>query len=234
MKNSSNNIMKYLELYCENPSTITAIIRRLFDMPLSAFYGSNTDVILGMLEEFLENCGLDSDRSDEISFIEMLAIIDGIVTSGIYEHLGEDYCRDACYSSLGRVKSMLLAENSGSITIRRFLALPVKDFLCYLGEEIGLFGKNSVILFETYKLDVMNAVGFEMNDKTTISELLLKLDHFMLMPWLPGMDINEFAERIRKAYKCLYRFLIEYPAKAFNDEFDLDTVKNKFSFMKGE
>lgn len=86
MKNSSNNIMKYLELYCENPSTITAIIRRLFDMPLSAFYGSNTDVILG----------------------------------------------------------------------------------------------------------------------------------------------------IRKAYKCLYRFLIEYPAKAFNDEFDLDTVKNKFSFMKGE
>ena len=234
MKYSSNNITKYLELYCEKPSTVTAVIQRLFDMPVSAFFGINTDVILGMLEEFLENCGLDSDRSDEISFIEMLAIIDGIVTSGIYKHLGEDYCRDACFSSLGRVKSMLLAENRGSITIRRFLASPVKDYLSYLAEEIGVFGKNSVILFETFKLDVMNAMDFELNDKTTISELLLKLDHFMLMPWLPGMDINEFAERIRKAYKCLYRFLVEYPQKAFNDEFDLDAIKNKYSFKKGE
>ena len=234
MKNSEKSITKYLELYCERASTVTAIIRRLFDMPVSSFFGSNTNIILGMLEEFLENCGLDSDRSDEISFIEMLAIIDGIVTSGIYKHLGEDYCRDACFSSLGRVKSMLLAENRGSITIRRFLALSVKDYLSYLAEEMGLFCENSVILFETFKLDLMNAVGFEMNDKTTISELLLKLDHYMLMPWLPGMDTVEFAERIRKAYKCLYRFLIEYPAKAFNDEFDLDVIKNKFSFKKGE
>lgn len=229
IKTTIENATRYSRQgYIDNPDDVEKIIKRLADTPVSSFISKHTSTVLEVLAEYMEDAHMDYQRVDEVTYAEALAMLDGIVTSGIYDCNCRDWCRDSRSSTLAHFRSMMISSEDSNTALKLFMSVTVKEYLCYLASRTGLFGNNTAILYETVRLDVENYLKFSITENTTIGELLLNFDIFQIRNWLPIMPIKEFEAEIRGSYDSLYRLLIEYYQKAFKSIFNLEYLKEKY------
>lgn len=171
---------------------------------------------------------MNPERSDEVTYVEALAMIDGIVTSGTYQCNGVEWCRDRRFSLLAHFKSTLLKSQNENSVLRLFMAVTVRAYLGYLACLRGIAGNRFIAMYESFSHDIEKNLDFKMTDRTTLKELLLELDGFMHRGWIPGVPIAEFERDIRKSYESLYIFLIEHFRGAFYRNFDLNKLQEKY------
>lgn len=214
--------------FIDNPEEIEKIVKALADTPVSMLKCSRKEAIFTALAEFMTDAGMNAERKDEVTYSEALLMMDGIVTSGMYEYNGRDWCRNMRYNALAHLLKMLMCERKLNIVVHAFMSVTVKSYLCYLAGKIGLTGKNKEILYETFRLNVETYIGYSLNPKTTIEMLLTNLDHFQSRCWLPAEPIEEFEKSIRDSYICLYMIMLEYYKKAFKEEFKVEKLQEKY------
>ena len=57
---------------------------------------------------------MDSQLVNEVTYADALAMLDGVVTSGIYKAYGKDWCCDRRSSALAHFRGMLISAKDGN------------------------------------------------------------------------------------------------------------------------
>ena len=155
--------------YISDQDSIDWIVGKLLDMPLIEFRCASSEILIKLLADFMRDSGMDDNKIYQITFGEMLGMIELMVTSGIYQCDGEKFNNDLRFTMLAHIRNMLIDFDCKNNAVHLFMSITVKEYFRYL----NLRGKVSVRKnFRKFKSNVFNHIGFEISDETTIRQFL--------------------------------------------------------------
>lgn len=218
--------------YIDDYDDIDKIVSRLATIPIEQLSNDCTNIILGVIRDFMEDNEMNPDRHREITFGETLCIIGSFYSCGAYTHLGMEWCMDTSMSVLCHIRIMMVSVQSANTTMRLFMSMAVSSYLEYLAMKMGQQGKSIKKLITRFKKSIKHHVDFDITETTTIKELLDKLDAYQRRCWIPRKPIKDFENEIRTSYDDLYCFLVGHFKEAFPEYFDLNNLKNKYAIKE--
>ncbi len=213
--------------YIADIAAIGRIVTRLASLPAAVFQSKSTEPLLGVVSDYLMDCEMDKNRYLEVSYGEMLGIIDLIPSTIVYcVSFGEEFCRNMRLTLLGHVRNLLMEFDSKNDTVHLFMSMTVSGYFRYL---ISKSGNGTKKIYRSFIRSVKKNTKIEISDETTIKQFLNHMYSFQTQSWVPSIPIDEFEKEIRGSYEDLYGFLIIHFKEAFPECFNLKRLKEKYS-----
>ncbi len=213
--------------YIADIAAIGRIVTRLASLPVAVFQSKSTEPLLGVVSDYLMDCEMDKSRYLQVSYGEMLGIIELIPSTRIYcSSFGEEYCRNMRLTLLAHVRNLLMEFDSKNDTVHLFMSMTVSGYFRYL---ISKSGNGTKRIYRSFIRSVKRNTKIEISDDTTIKQFLNSMYSFQIQNWVPSIPIDEFEKEIRGSYEDLYSFFITHFKEAFPECFDLKKLKGKYN-----
>jgi len=211
--------------YISDQSSVEWIIQNFASVPLRTFRNDRTQLIIDLLKEFMHDSGMDDNQIYQVTFGEVLGMIELMVTSGIYEKDGEKFNNDLRFTMLAHVRNMLIDFDCKNNAVHLFMSVTVKEYFRFLALR-GKFSMQKSV--RNFSQSVHKHMYFEITAETTVGQLLSTIANFQSRNWVPTMTMTQFEEYQRNIYDDLYCLLIKHFKQAFPEYFNLEKLKEKY------
>ncbi len=205
-------------------AAIGRIVTRLTSLPAAVFQSKSTEPLLGVVSDYLMDCEMDKSRFLEVSYGEILGIIELIPSTKVYcEAFGEEYCRNMRLTLLAHIRNILMEYDKKNDTVHLFMSITVKGYLEYLSSKAG-----ATNTYEPFRHHVSVNTNFSISEDTTVKDFILNMCSIQSQNWKPSTPTIDFTRNICRSYEVLYSFFIKYFKEAFPECFDLKRLKEKY------
>ena len=211
--------------YIANPDSIDLIVDRLVSTPMLSFRCERTQFLIKMLSDFMNDSGMDSNRIYEVTFGEVLGMIELMFDYEAYLNDDVQLRAGLRLNLLAHVRNLLSEFYCQNNTIHLFMSITVSGYFRYLTLKGKVSGRKS---YRKFRRSVQNNINFEIKDETTIKQFISEIASFQSTCWNIIVPIAKFENEMRSSYSDLYCFLITHFKQAFPDFFDLDKLKEKY------
>ncbi len=210
--------------YITDNAVIDRIVMRLASLPIAEFKSPNTEPLLDAVSDYLLDCEMDESRYPEVSYGEMLGIIELIPSTRAYcVSFGEEYCRNMRLTLLAHVRNLLDEFDKTNDTVHLFMSTTVKGYFDYFASKASTDN-----IYTDFRQNVLKDTEFLISADTTIKELLDKMYSIQSQKWVPVTPTKEFVQDIRRSFEVLYSFFITHFKSAFPEFFDFEGLKEKY------
>ena len=212
--------------YISDESDIGWIIQKMISVPMSHFPKKNTEILIYYACHFMSDCGMDSNRVYEVTFGEMLAMIELMYCYEAYIY-DEQYLREGLRCiQLAHMQKLLFEQYPKNNTVHLFMSVTVKGYLNYLAEKAGISVDKS---YQNFRNKVKDGLKADIDDETTVRSFIKTTSLIQSQNWAPIIPLEKYESDIRFCYKTLYYFFIKPFKQAFPEYFNLKKIKEKYA-----
>lgn len=207
-------------------AAIEKIVTRLAELPVYCFKAEMTATeLFTILTDFMTASGMDETKHLRVLCGDAMGAIELLETTPGFNSYGFERCHNFQLSVLFPIQSTLIKFDKRNDAVHNFMSITVKGYLNFLAQKAGIADT-----YEDFRTSILNDIEFAMLDNTTVREFLHAMQMYQSQLWAPIAPIKEYEQRMRRSYEDLYRFFITYFKAAFPEYFDLERMKEKYSF----
>lgn len=226
LKNAVRNSMKG---YIDDPNDIEEILSRLIKITVDELTPPKCKPSLEVLKYLMIDYGSTNEQLKNVTYAEMLCLIDGVLHSPHYPETDDTERKKLCAFFLAQYCFLLMASEKNNAVIQLFMSISVKGYFSYLAKKANDSKRVEINRFQLFRHSVRYNMNFTLTETTTIKALLEEFTRYQQKPWNPCSPIKSFEQGIMDSYHDLYIFLIEHFKETFPDFFDLDKIRKKYS-----